>query len=66
MNEFYVKDREIDEFNLRIHDSDGLPFVNNKGCTVLVTPPRFYYISKTSIGTNHKTYIGLFSTLWRP
>jgi len=30
-NEFYVKDKEIDEFNVRIHDSDGLPFVNNKG-----------------------------------
>ena len=24
-NEFYVKDKEIDEFSVRIHDSDGLP-----------------------------------------
>jgi len=30
-NEFYVKDKEIDEFSVRIHDSDGLPFANNKG-----------------------------------
>ena len=30
-NEFYVKDKDIDEFSVRIHDSDGLPFVNNKG-----------------------------------
>ena len=27
-NEFYVKDKDIDEFSVRIHDSDGLPFVN--------------------------------------
>ena len=26
-----VKDKDIDEFSMRIHDSDGLPFVNNKG-----------------------------------
>ena len=30
-NEFYVNDRDIDELSVRIHDSDGLPFVNNKG-----------------------------------
>jgi len=30
-NEFYVKYKDIDELNVRIHDSDGLPFVNNKG-----------------------------------
>jgi len=30
-NEFYVRDKEIDEFSIRIHDSDGLPFANNKG-----------------------------------
>ena len=30
-NEFYAKDKEIDEFSVRIHDSDGLPFANNKG-----------------------------------
>jgi len=30
-NEFYVNDRDIDELIVRIHDSDGLPFVNNKG-----------------------------------
>ena len=30
-NEFYVKDKEIDELSIRIHDSDGLPFANNKG-----------------------------------
>ena len=29
-NEFYVNDRDIDELSVRIHDSDGLPFVNNK------------------------------------
>ena len=26
-----MKDKDIDEFSVRIHDSDGLPFVNNKG-----------------------------------
>ena len=30
-NEFYVNDRDVDEISVRIHDSDGLPFVNNKG-----------------------------------
>ena len=30
-NEFYVNDRDIDELSVRIHDSDALPFVNNKG-----------------------------------
>jgi len=30
-NEFYVNGRDIDEISVRIHDSDGLPFVNNKG-----------------------------------
>ena len=30
-NSFYVKDKELDELTIRIHDSDGLPFVNNKG-----------------------------------
>jgi len=30
-NEFYVNGRDIDELSVRIHDSDGLPFVNNKG-----------------------------------
>jgi len=30
-NEFYVNDRDVDELSVRIHDSDGLHFVNNKG-----------------------------------
>ena len=30
-NEFYANDRDIDDISVRIHDSDGLPFVNNKG-----------------------------------
>ena len=30
-NEFYVKDKEVDELTIKIHDSDGLPFVNSKG-----------------------------------
>ena len=30
-NEFNVKDKELDELTIRIHDSDGLPFANNKG-----------------------------------
>jgi len=30
-NNFYVKDKEIDELTIKIHDSDGLPFANSKG-----------------------------------
>ena len=30
-NEFYIKDKELDEITVKISDSDGLPFVNNKG-----------------------------------
>jgi len=26
-----VNDQDVDEISVRIHDSDGLPFVNNKG-----------------------------------
>ena len=30
-NEFYVKDKELDELTIKISDADRLPFVNNKG-----------------------------------
>ena len=30
-NEFYTSNKELDELTIRIHDADGLPFVNNKG-----------------------------------
>ena len=34
-NEFYVNDRDVDEISVRIHDSDGLPFVNNMQISLL-------------------------------
>ena len=35
-NEFYVKDKDIDELSVRIHDSGGLPFANNKGNNFII------------------------------